>query len=105
MTTTQTIECPAWVANLKSQDRAETTGIWSLHPASSRAALAFAAGDMKTVQAGDTLWLAGGGYVTVEKVSKSLVYTTGGKFNRVTGARWQGNAWNGGHVVAVRTTR
>ena len=56
------------------------------------------------VQVGDTLWLAGGGYVTVEKVTQSLLHTSGGKFHRATGARWQGSAWKGVHVVAIRTT-
>ena len=98
-----TIECPEWVANLKALDAGRSTGIWDLHPASSAAALSFALdGDMKRVQAGDTLWLAGGGYVTVERVTKSLLYTSGGKFHRATGARWQ-TSWMA-FVVATRTT-
>lgn len=105
MTMTATIECPAWVADLKALDSAKSTGIWDLHPASSAAALRFALdGDMNRVRVGDTLWLAGGGHVTVERVTKSLLHTTGGKFQRATGAKWQGSAWNRGYVVAIRTT-
>ncbi len=104
MTATAPIECPDWVANLKALDAGRSTGIWDLHPASSSAALAFATNDMKRVRVGDTLWLAGGGYVTVEKVTQSLLHTSGGKYHLATGARWQGSAWKGGHVVAIRTT-
>lgn len=95
------IECPAWVADLGRQDREQSAGVFDLHPASTRAALAFAAGDMKTVKAGETIWLAGGGWVEVVKVTKSLLHTSGGKFHRATGCRWQ--SWHAGFLVAFRT--
>lgn len=104
MDATAPIECPAWVADLSRLDVAKSRGAFDLHPASARAALAFAADGMKRVRLGDTLWLAGGGYVVVGRLTKSLLYTSGGKFHRATGARWHGSSWKGGHVVAIRTT-
>ncbi len=94
-------ECPAWVVDLKALDAGRSTGIWDLHPASSEAAQRFAADGLSGVKPGDTLWLAGGGFVEVQKVSKYLIQTSGGRFHRRTGSRWQ-TSWKA-FVVAFRT--
>lgn len=101
--TTATINQPEWIASLKAQDAERSTGLFDLRPASKAAALTFAInGGMKTVSVGDTLWIASGGYVTVERVTKSLIYTTGGRFHRSTGALC--GTWSHLYVVAIRTS-